>query len=103
RLNESSSSFGSVVLCFFNASAPAKCASQLILTPEALTISRVGPVTSGPIPSPGINVMICFMSIPRAATAQLDGRFSYLMHHGDESNHLGNESLPPLRCIGEHS
>ncbi len=60
-VNESSSALGIVVLCFFNALAPARCVSHSMFTPAALMIASVGFVTSGPIPSPGINVTVCFI------------------------------------------
>jgi hypothetical protein len=73
-LKESISALGIVVLYFFNAAAPAKYVSQLIFTPAALIISKVGRVTSGPIPSPGINVIVCFISAPNFHIAKAAGK-----------------------------
>ena len=57
---ESSTSCGSVVPAFSATPAPALCTSQSMATPEASSTRWVAAHTSGPMPSPGINVMVCF-------------------------------------------
>src|SRR5881296_2896146 len=60
-VNELSRDLGIVVLCFFNALAPARCVSYSMFILAVLMIASVGFVTSGLIPSPGINVTVCFI------------------------------------------
>src|SRR5688572_5056454 len=59
RVIESSSSAGSVWPVFSNAVTPASCRSQSIATPVASSTDVTAAVTSGPMPSPGINVSVC--------------------------------------------
>src|SRR6267142_542613 len=66
RSMESISSFGMYSLYFSKASAPALVTSQSILTPAASRMRTVAPVTSRPIPSPGIKVILCDMRLFRS-------------------------------------
>src|SRR5258708_6807952 len=66
RSMESISSLGMYSLYFSKASAPALVTSQSILTPAALSMRTVAPVSSRPIPSPGISVILCAMRLLRS-------------------------------------
>src|ERR1700733_3890779 len=61
RRIESMSSTGSVWPERSNASRPARWRSHSIATPDAFRIRTTASVTSGPMPSPGIKVMVCVM------------------------------------------
>ena len=52
---------GMVVPNFSKAYAPIICVSHSISTPEASIILTVAAMISGPMPSPGIKVIICFI------------------------------------------
>src|SRR5271157_1289997 len=59
RSRDSVSSFGMYSLYFSNASAPAMKVSHSNFTPVASRMRTVAWVTSGPMPSPGMRVILC--------------------------------------------
>src|SRR5580692_9713146 len=59
RAIASYSSFGMYSPCFSNAPAPAANFSHANCTPVASRIRTTASVTSGPMPSPGISVIVC--------------------------------------------
>src|SRR5688572_32627914 len=61
---ESSSGCGSVVPCSLKASAPAENDSHSGVNPAASSTRTTARVTSGPIPSPGINVIVLITRSP---------------------------------------
>ncbi len=67
RRIESSSSSGSVAPCASSASTPARCDSHSTSRPAVSRILTTAPVTSGPMPSPGMSVMVCFTWSPIVA------------------------------------
>ena len=58
RVIDASSSGGSVVPCSSTASAPALNVSHVGVNPVASTTRTTARVTSGPIPSPGMSVIV---------------------------------------------
>ncbi len=58
RFTESSSSTGSAVLWRSKATMPASWRSQSMATPATCRMRSTASVTSGPMPSPGINVIV---------------------------------------------
>ena len=61
RSIESSSAWGSVVPWRSRAVTPASCRSHSISAPEAVRIRTTAADTSGPMPSPGMSVIVCAM------------------------------------------
>src|SRR5271167_1540343 len=95
RSMDSVSSFGMYSLYFSNASAPAMKVSHSNFTPVASRMRTVAWVTSGPIPSPGIRVILCAMSLilHRQSGARL-----YVRTRG-ASNQLGVPGSRFLVCL----
>src|SRR5215208_4379926 len=64
RLIESNRSCGSGSPNLDSASAPTTNDSHSASMPAARRTETVAPVTSGPMPSPGISVILCFIELP---------------------------------------
>src|SRR5215472_6833992 len=73
-----------------NASEPAANDSHSILTPEASTMRVAARVTSGPIPSPGINVTLCVITFLLGAGFSF-GRFGLVIFSVEQLLKLGVE------------
>src|SRR2546425_1424985 len=86
RRIESSSCGGSVAPYCSTASTPAGYDSQSASSPAVSRIFTTAPATSGPIPSPGMSVIVCVTSIPfRAAWPRRPRRFTHDGHDGHEA------------------
>src|SRR5215472_8337295 len=92
RSTDSISSLGMYSWYFSKASVPAANVSQSIFTPEASRMRTVAPVTSGPMPSPGINVTRCAINSLWLFCAGLrPGRFLLVFFRVDQALQLGME------------
>ena len=65
---DSSTSSGSVVPRWAATSAPALWVSQVTFTPAASITSHVARATSGPMPSPGMRVMVCVVTMRESSS-----------------------------------
>src|SRR6267378_663986 len=94
RRIDSSSSPGSVAPYCSTASTPAGYDSHSASSPAVSRILTTAPVTSGPIPSPGMSVIVCVKSIPfRSDVSRGAG------HEGHEDHEALLSFLRDLRVL----